>query len=96
MEMRAELVLVRDLLQHLKTRTQVSILRSLRAQGHTWLLINYEKHLTRNVLTYWDPAPDWCEINLELPPFSLVPSKVYESDGSDKHYGLFRISQMQI
>lgn len=92
MQERAQLVLMRDLLQHLKTDTQLSILRSLKASGNEWLLVNYDPRMSRNQRSNIDPAPDWCEINLELPPFSMTPVKTYPSDELDKHYGLFRLA----
>jgi len=89
---RAQLVLMRDLLQHLKTDTQLSILHSLKTYGNEWLLVNYEPRLTKNQRCEIDPAPDWREINLELPPFSMRPFATYPSDGTDKHYGLFKLA----
>lgn len=89
----AQLVLMRDLLQHVKTDTQLAILRSLKANGNEWLLVNYDPKISRNSRSNIDPAPDWCEINLELPPFSMKPAKIYTSDSLDKHYGLFRLAE---
>lgn len=91
---KAELVLMRDLLQHLKTDTQIAILRTLRRNGSKLLLINYSPMLAANALVRIDPAPDWCEINLEKPPFEMKPIHRYQSDGLDKHYGLFLIKDI--
>ena len=90
----AELVLMRDLLQHLKTDTQIAILRTLKRNGSKLLLINYNPILVANVLVRIDPAPDWCEINLEKSPFGMKPIYTYKSDGLDKHYGLFQIKDI--
>lgn len=84
-----DLVLVRDLLQHLSTPKQLELLRVLRRHGNSFLLINYEPDVTRNTWVHSDPAPDWVPLNLLLHPFGLQPMRVFESDGVDKHYGLF-------
>ena len=93
---RADLLLVRDLLQHLSTASQLAILRKLRSTGSRWLLINYEVHLPANTLVRVDPAPRWVELNLELPPFSLQPIKTFAGDRSDKFYGLFELSAVSL
>jgi hypothetical protein len=92
LSIRADLLLVRDLLQHLSTTSQLAILRNLRSTGSRWLLINYEVHLPANTLVRVDPAPRWIELNLELPPFSLRPIKTFAGDSRDKFYGLFDLS----
>lgn len=97
LNIQADLILVRDLLQHLRTASQLSILRHLRTTGSRLLLINYEAHLTANTHIWIDPAPRWVGVNLELPPFSLRPVSTYTGEDSrDKHYGLFELGSITL
>lgn len=89
-----DLALVRDLLQHLSTSKQLAILGALRRTGSKFLLINFEPDVRRNDWVHVDPAPDWRPLNLLLHPFNLRPLREFESDGVDKHYGLFDLQNM--
>ena len=89
-----DLILMRDLLQHLCTAKQMRILNNLRASGSSLLLVNYEPDVQQNRTVHADPAPDWFPFNLELPPFSLRPLQTFASDGKDKHYGLFELKSL--
>lgn len=92
-----DLVLMRDLLQHVSTPRQRRILEALKQTGSTWLLINYETRCERNAHVARDFAGfAWTPLNLELPPFNFVPSKRYASDGKDKDYGLFHLPSLTI
>jgi hypothetical protein len=84
-----DLLLVRDLLQHLSTPHQLELLRALRRSGSKLLLINFEPEVTENSWARADPAPDWVPFNLLLPPFGMQPLRCFPSDGVDKHYALF-------
>jgi trans-aconitate methyltransferase len=96
LEIQADLVLMKDLLQHLSADKRLRILRQLRDSGSRLLLINYEAHWRENSHALLAPAPWWVEHNLELAPFSMRPLAVYPTDGDDKHYGLFALKDVAL
>jgi len=88
-----DLIIVKDLLQHLCTKKQLAILCALKKSGSKYLLINYEPHIKRNLHVYFDPAPLWINVNFTLEPFKFKPVEVLTSDGFDKDYMLVKLNE---
>jgi len=88
-----DLIIVKDLLQHLRTKTQLEIICALKESGSKYLLINHEPHIKRNLYVYIDPAPLWIKFNLTLEPFNFKPVKELKSDGFDKNYILVKLNE---
>jgi SAM-dependent methyltransferase len=95
---RADLVLCRDCLVHLKNRQVQAALENLRRSGATWLLAT--------TFTGDHPNADvalggWRPLNLERPPFALGPPSRLLWEGEtvedprfrDKSLGLWRLQQ---
>jgi hypothetical protein len=94
---RADLILCRDVLVHLKNAQVVAALRNFRRSGSRYLLATTftEPHPNADV-----PLGGWRPVNLELPPFGLGPPlrvirevAPLESTGSpDKALGLWQLA----
>lgn len=78
---RADLVLVRDVIQHLSLEDGVSVIDAVRASGSTWLLASTFSHVVD--ATEPDGRYHYHEPNLEQPPFGLPPALELFRDGFD-------------
>lgn len=93
---RADLILCRDCLVHLKNRQVSAALRSFRHSGSTYLLATTftGEHPNREI-----PLGGWRPLNLERPPFNLGPplrllserESVEDPRYLDKSLGLWRL-----
>jgi hypothetical protein len=89
-----DLIVMKDLLQHLSTRKQLKILNSIKKSKSRLLLLNNEFQVKTNTAVRFDPAPAWIRTNFTLAPFNLVPVEIVQSDGFDKAYILVNIEDI--
>ena len=83
-----DLIIIKDLLNHLSTSDIKKIFYNLKNKGKYVLLNNSNTNTNINSITL---APLWNEINWKLSPWNLEIIEEYKSDGFDKDYILIKL-----
>ena len=83
-----DLIIIKDLLNHLSTSDIKKIFNNLKNKGKYVLLNNSNININTNSITL---APLWNEINWKLSPWNLEIIEEYKSDGFDKDYILIKL-----